>query len=172
MTHHIAFLADHPEYLDQVAFWQWDEWDRDMLGLSLEEVTTLVRECSLHKDRLDINFIALTDAGECVGTIELADNEFLPGYEGRSPFLGSLYVAPEWRGKGIARQLMRAAMHHAVTLGFPRVYLYTHTVPEAFIHEHGFTLCDTVSFDGHEWRVYDRVLSSSRDMPHANTEPS
>ena len=158
MTIRIAFLADHPEHIDRVAYWHWDEWDCDMLGLSLAEVTQLVRGCSLHKDRLDINLIALTAQNECVGTIELADNEFLPGYEDSKPWLGSLYVDLAWRQKGVALALATAALALAQQLKFPAVHVYTHTLPEALMVQNGFIAGGTIAFAKHDWRVYHKPL--------------
>lgn len=161
MSIRIAFLVDYPEHIPTVAYWQWDEWDRDMLGLSLKEVESLVRMCSLHKDALDVNLIALTEDDQCVGTIELADSEFLPGYEGVAPWIGSMYIHPDWRGAGIARKLWQAAFEHAKLMKFPKLYTFTHTLRDEILVREGFCTESTISFSGHEWRVYSKDLTQS-----------
>ena len=163
MNIRIAFLADHPEYLDQVAFWHWDEWDREMLGLSLEEVTQLVRECSLHKDQLDINLIALTEDNQCIGTIELADNEFLPGWEETKPWRGSLYVMPEWRNQGIGTKLKQAAKNAAANLNFEAIHVFISHSNDDYLIKEGFKYLDNVNFADENWHVYRADLVAAKN---------
>lgn len=49
----------------------------------------------------------------------------LNGHHNHSPWLASLYVAPEFRGHNAARQLVRAIEDHARRNGVERLHLYT-----------------------------------------------
>lgn len=41
------------------------------------------------------------------------------------PWLASVFVVPEWRGKGIASALVKRVEAEAAAHGFERIYLYT-----------------------------------------------
>jgi hypothetical protein len=102
-THTIAFLADHPQFVDKVGGWIWEEWDRAN-GWTREACVDLLRG-NLRRDRLDITLIAMDGAGDCIGCIEIMRDDWLEGFRHLSPWVGCFYVAPPHRRGSIALDL-------------------------------------------------------------------
>lgn len=125
----------------------------------------------LEWDGLDENadhFIALNEAGLALGTARLLN----------TGQIGRMAVLAEQRGKGIGRQLLEAAVSHAVTLGMPRVFLHAQRHAEAFYRKSGFvpTGAQTVEA-GIEHVEMDMILpipfepsAPSRGLPLINPE--
>ena len=58
--------------------------------------------------------VALLPSGEMIGIAELSIRTDLPGMEGRrTGYVEGLYLRPEFRGRGIARQLLQASRRWA-----------------------------------------------------------
>ncbi|HZX82699.1 MAG TPA: GNAT family N-acetyltransferase [Reyranella sp.] len=74
-------------------------------------------------DRVPIVLVALDDAGTLVGTASLLFDD-LDG-DPRNPWLASVFVPAERRGKGIASALVAAIEAVARRLGYPMLYLFT-----------------------------------------------
>jgi predicted N-acetyltransferase YhbS len=74
-------------------------------------------------DRVPIVLVALDAAATLVGTASLLFDD-LEG-DPRSPWLASLFVPAERRGKGIASALVAATEAAAKRLGYPTLYLFT-----------------------------------------------
>ena len=70
------------------------------------------------------NRLAAHEAGQAIGTASLRASD-LPGREELSPWLGGVYVAPAFRGRGIASALCRTVEERAAALGHDRLYLFT-----------------------------------------------
>jgi predicted N-acetyltransferase YhbS len=74
-------------------------------------------------DRVPIVLVARDDAGPLVGTASLLFDD-LEG-DPRNPWLASVFVPAEQRGKGIASALVVAVEDAARRLGYPTLYLFT-----------------------------------------------
>jgi predicted N-acetyltransferase YhbS len=74
-------------------------------------------------DRIPIVLVARDDAGRMVGTASLLFDD-LEG-DPRNPWLASVFVPAEQRGKGIASALVVAIEDAAMRLGYPQLYLFT-----------------------------------------------
>jgi putative acetyltransferase len=118
----IAHLFEHPEHVDTVAHWIYEEWWKDRPGHTVETMAARLREA---KDRngVPLSLVAL-QAGEPVGTVNLVDNdnEERPDLK---PWLAALLVRPEHRGCGVGSALVRSLAAEAGRLGIPRMYLGT-----------------------------------------------
>jgi predicted N-acetyltransferase YhbS len=122
----VSTITIHPmvEYASEVpriAAWFFEEW-RSLYG---EETQASVRqriEGWLTKNQIPTALVAVSE-GQVVGTVVLKDRE-LQQFS-FSPWLAGLFVAPEFRRKGIGALLVRAAESVASSLGVQRLYLYT-----------------------------------------------
>ena len=101
----IVPLVERPELVDQVAAWGFAEWGHLNPGQTLQSRTARIRE-TMNIDRVPIVLVALDDAGAMVGTASLLFDD-LEG-DPRNPWLASVFVPAEHRGKGIASALVVA----------------------------------------------------------------
>jgi ribosomal protein S18 acetylase RimI-like enzyme len=88
----------------------------------------------------ELFWVAMLD-GELVGTL-------MTGYEGRRGWLNGLGVLPEFRKRGIARALVRAAEARLVAMGCAKVNLQVrghNTGVVDFYKNLGYDIDDTVS---------------------------
>ena len=71
-----------------------------------------------------MTFVALAPDGALAGSASLTADD-LASRPDLSPWLSSVYVAPEWRGRGLGSALARHVVARAAALGVPRLYLCT-----------------------------------------------
>ena len=69
-------------------------------------------------------------------------------------YLDSLAIYPEYRRRGIARQLLKRATKHAASLNLPAALLVDKGNPNAerLYHSVGFEYCNDAMWGGHEMR--------------------
>ena len=155
----IVSLCDHPEYIDIVADWTWNEFCKiDRPTVTLEQ--TREKLAAQNKDSIPHTYIALLD-GKPVGTIAYYANN-LQGSE-YTPWMGSLYVDPEMRGKSIARALILHIRKRAKSEGYDTLHLRTeHT--EKYYERLGWTFVEDAVDPAHnlKTKVYKTSLSGYR----------
>jgi len=157
-------LAAHPELVDVIARWHWNEWGGSEPG-SLEHWTENLRRGG--RDGIPITFIAL-ERGQPLGSVTLTEHD-MPGhigYENFGPWLAGAFVTPDARGRGIGAKLMRHAVEQAEAWGVPRLYLYTESASRFYEHL-GWTTLDETEYEG--GRV--TVMTLSTDLPFVQQVP-
>jgi predicted N-acetyltransferase YhbS len=123
MTTEIHHLLDHTHHIPTVAAWQQAEFGYLSPGGSVEQRAERLRSAS-DKARLPIALVAISgDDGGLVGSAAIAATTLT--HKHLTPWLSSVFVPPEQRGKGIASKLGLAAITEADRLGFERIYLFT-----------------------------------------------
>lgn len=118
----IKNIADHPELIETVARWQFEEWGHNHPG---DSVAARMAEIGAQTDpdRIPTTAVAL-DGDEPLGAASIVADDMAPHPE-LTPWLASVYVAPAARGRGVASALVRYIVAKAAALGVPRLYLYT-----------------------------------------------
>ena len=77
-------------------------------------------------------YVLLVDE-EVAGSVSLLQHDDIAEVRpDLSPWLASLLVVPKYRGRGYGRQLVVHCVEQTRKLGFPILYLYTHTHPEYY----------------------------------------
>ena len=150
----IVPLVERPELVDQVAAWGFAEWGPLNPGQTLQSRTARIRE-TMNSDRIPIVLVALDDAGPMVGTASLLFDD-LEG-DPRNPWLASVFVPAEHRGKGIASALVVAIEDAARRLGYGRLYLYT-TSAAALYAGLGWRALERREYRGEHIQVMDKAL--------------
>lgn len=140
----IVNIADHPEFIETVARWQWGEWGGDPTDSLTARIASLRDQTD--PDRIPTTYLALDD-GEALGAASLVEEDMSTHRE-LSPWLASVYVAPVARGRGVASALVRHAVAQAATMSVARLYLYT---PDAqgLYAKLGWQGIATENFEGH-----------------------
>jgi GNAT superfamily N-acetyltransferase len=150
----IHYLMEYPQYAPIVAFWNYREWH---IGKeTLDEIIARYRE-RLQKDRVPTTLIALEDTMP-VGSVSIKYND-LPERTDLNPWLASLFVLADYRGRDIGRGLLAAGEAAALATGVGRLYLFTHTAAGLYEKE-GWTFMESVAkADGIAEAIYYKDLS-------------
>jgi GNAT superfamily N-acetyltransferase len=118
----IENLANHPEWVALLARWHVAEWQWLNPGWTPEIAAAELRK-QTDPSRIPTTLVAMA-AGEPVGSVSLLAED-LAGWEHLTPWLASLYVRQECRGRGIGKQLVRYALTEAQRMHVAQMYLFT-----------------------------------------------
>jgi predicted N-acetyltransferase YhbS len=122
MSVRIEYLADHGDHLDQVAQWQYAQFGYLNPAGTLEHRRDRLRE-SLQRNQLPMALVALSDDGQLIGSASVLPTTLT--HKHLTPWLSSVYVPGDMRGKGIASALSLRAADEVARLGFEMLYLFT-----------------------------------------------
>lgn len=117
----IINLKEEPVILATLASWHQQEWSSFNPGESIEE-RILRMQPYLNEDFIPSTFIAKDNGLSGSAAIVSRDMETRPQL---SPWLASVYVLPEKRGRGIGTKLVLHVMAQAKREGIKTLYLFT-----------------------------------------------
>jgi len=118
----IVDLQDTPEFIPTIAAWHHAEWAVLNPGQTLEQrIERMGRYLS--DDVMPRMFVWVED-NQVLGTAAFVQSDMDTRPE-LSPWLASVYVKAESRGKGIAAALVQRVVSHAAAAGFPELFLFT-----------------------------------------------
>lgn len=160
MPYEIKYLADHLNHIDTVAKWYWDEWDQHE-EWDFSRSYQFVKNCC-NKNKLDIILIALNEAQDCIGTIQLRRKWGLGAEPPKNlkqytPWLGSLYVHPEYRNKKLGFELCSALEKAALDIGIKKCYAATSHLDSFFKFKNGVIVNET-HFANEDMRIFEFSL--------------
>jgi GNAT superfamily N-acetyltransferase len=152
----VSYLADVPDLAGQLIPGLLDHW-RPVVPEDTAEARAHRFRAHMNRDVLPIAWLA-HEAGQAAGTAALRASD-LPGREELSPWLGGVYVAPQFRGRGIASALCRAVEARAAALGYERLYLFT--LDQQALYQHlGWRPFERTSWRGRDADVMSKALAS------------
>ncbi len=115
-------LADKPEFLEQLATWNHNQWGYFRPNETIQFSRNLFTE-RLNRDHLPITYVALLN-GQPVGMFSLITDIYEMGYP-NTPMLNNVYVDKQHRKKGIGKAMVAHAEQVASELGFENIFLFT-----------------------------------------------
>lgn len=119
----IKFLAEVPFLVPVLAQWTYDSWSQYDPELTLDRaMESLIQR--FNREIVPLTLVAF-DGDTPVGMVSLKEQIRVPGYADKTPWLGSLYVIPTYKGQGVGKQLMQAIHAKADELGFENIYAFT-----------------------------------------------
>jgi len=154
----VDYLAHHPHFADELARWSWNEWRSiyEERGQTFEHALKNYRERT-NVDCLPLALVAL-DGGELIGTVSLKFNDLDTRPE-LDPWLGGVFVIPEWRGRGVATLLMQRAVEAAAKLGLTKLYLWTSSA-EGLYQKLGWQVVERSEYCGKDIVIMEICPSS------------
>ena len=111
-----------PDYLPQLAAWHQAQWSYLNPGESLHARIARM-QAYLNADFIPSTFVAVMD-GQLLGSAAIVAHDMDTRPE-LGPWLASVYVAPAYRRRGIARALIEYVIAQARQHGIDRLYLFT-----------------------------------------------
>jgi GNAT superfamily N-acetyltransferase len=119
----IEAIGRHPACIEPLARWHHQEWGALYDDWTLDAATA---ELVDHATRTSLpTTLLLMDGEDLLGSVSLLVED-APALQDRgSPWLGSLFVLPEARGRGGGRVLVEAAVAHAAREGVAVLRLFT-----------------------------------------------
>lgn len=118
----VEYLRDHASAIPTLARWHWNEWREVMPDWSREEAEDELRS---HGGRAGVPTTLVAVAGNgVVGSVSLVEVD-APEWTDLTPWLASLFVAPEYRSRGVASMLVAACIDDARSSGASRLHLFT-----------------------------------------------
>ena len=119
----ISILHEQLQYFKQVAQWHQEEWAHLNDGETLQEREVRMKNTFLNAEIMDTMFIGSVN-GELIGTAAIIQSD-MDTKPQLAPWLASVYVDVEKRGKGYGALLVKHAMNEAKQMGIYKLYLYT-----------------------------------------------
>jgi N-acetylglutamate synthase-like GNAT family acetyltransferase len=154
---HISYLIDNPEHIPQLSQWMFEEW-RSILTDETLQTRTEKFKTHMNRDKLPIAWIAHAN-GQVLGTAALRVHD-LPGREDLTPWLGGVFVGPDFRRQGVGTSLCAAVEDAARSLGTQTLYLFT-LDKQAWYSRLGWTLFDPCVFHGRRGDIMSKQLQAA-----------
>jgi GNAT superfamily N-acetyltransferase len=144
--------ADEPAF-DIIARWRYDAFFAEDGG-TFEESRDALRAWM---DGIGYETALLAEVdGQPAGSCLFVREEVDPQHD-LTPWLAALYVAPEFRKRGVASALIRAIEQHARDVGCEELYLYTVTA-ESLYARLGWIARDRFESNGEQFVLMARRL--------------
>ena len=118
----IEYLADNIALLPIIAHWHQEEWGYFNPGDSIEKRIAKLQK-HLGKKQIPTTFVSLL-GGNLLGFASLILHDMDTRMD-LSPWLSSMYVLPENRGRGIGSALVQRVIEEARELNVETLYLFT-----------------------------------------------
>ena len=145
---HFALLADRVDAIPIVAKWHFDEWGRFDPDSSYEKTCKIIAEWQ-NRDRAPLLLLAIENEN-IVGTAALKPHEMLSVFPDHTPWLGSVFVDPGYRGRGIASQLCGEIVALATSFGTPQLFLQTQRLDGGLYAPLGWRPIQQLNYHGQE----------------------
>ena len=136
---HILSMQEHPQLIAQAAQWFHDQW-----GIPLAAYQDSMAACVAAVDPVPQWYVAVVEDA-LIGGLGVIANDF-HNRPDLTPNLCALFVAPPWRGRGLAGRLLTTAVDDMKKRGMDTLYLLTdHT---SFYERYGWEYLCPVQGDG------------------------
>lgn len=150
-----SYLADSPELVPQIIRWWHSSW-ADRMGPDLARSEQQLRE-NLSVDSLPLHIVAFVD-GEAAGSAALKEQELGSLYPDRQNWLGSVFVAEAFRGRGIASALSRQVIVLAKARLMRRLHLQTTSLDGGLYARLGWQPVERFEYRGEQTLLMQRPL--------------
>jgi N-acetylglutamate synthase-like GNAT family acetyltransferase len=119
----IDYLARHPEWIPIIAEWSYSAWHKYDPTLTVERSLRSINK-RLNTDQIPLTLVAIHN-NRPIATASLKESVPVSNVPGNKVWLGSLYVEPNYRNKGIGSKMLKSIYNEAIRLGQNEIYLFS-----------------------------------------------
>lgn len=126
------FLADKPEYIEEMANIFYNEWQSTYHAFGLHSLQDVIQDMkdnhACNYNQIPLLLIALDKNSQklvATAALEKCDVPTNSPYSNTTPWLACVYTKVEHRGKGIATFLVKQLLESAKQLNYTHVWLWT-----------------------------------------------
>ena len=140
--------ADHPEAIDEIAPWHWDEWGAADPAGSLEAWAAGLRKRT-NRSGIPMTLVALSEVGVPIGSATITEHDMPDRADLRhlAPWIAGTFVVASERGKGVGTALIQRAVAEATRIGVRNLFLYTSSARD-FYSRLGWTVLRDDFYEG------------------------
>ena len=142
----IGYLADHRDHIPRLAEWLHAQWGYLHENDSVERRAARL-ESRATRGGIPVTFVAV-EGEALLGSASLVQDDLETRPE-LAPWLASVFVAPEHRGRGVASALVRRVVDEARNSEVSRLYLWT-TDQERLYARLGWEPVERLRFQGED----------------------
>lgn len=143
----VRCLRDFPELAEKAARWFSDKW-----GIPADAYLESIRDGIARKTEIPQWYVVVDEGQGIAAGSGVIENDFHDRKE-LTPNVCALWVEPQYRNRGLARQLLNDIRRDMLEMGFPTLYLVTDL--EDFYEKCGWRFLTTVTGDdGNPIRMY------------------
>ena len=147
-------LMQRPDAISQLAQWHFQEWRHLFPHRTAQDFANELAEC-LHQSEmsetelpLPQSWVLVSESGEICGSVSLLLADMTTNRQ-LSPWLANVFIAPQYRGQGFGRAVVKAAMEKAFSRQLTQLFLFTPD-QQAFYEQLGWQLLHQECYEG-EW---------------------
>jgi GNAT superfamily N-acetyltransferase len=159
MSLSFEYLAERGEAVPQICRWWFEEWGHLRPGDTLEALTERVRGL-VSRERLPIQMVALWES-RVVGVASLKLHELFERYPEKNFWLGDVFVAPEFRGRGIGSALAMKIVQLAKSRGIEALHLQTKDLSGGLYARLGWQKIEQISLPSYDVVVMVKSLAGA-----------
>lgn len=152
----LGYLGDHEEVLPTVARWYHDEWGHTAHARTVESTQARLR-ANLNRDTIPFSLVAML-GDVLIGSAELKYREMEDMFPEKEHWLGGVYIAPSYRGQGIASTIVEEIASQAPRYGVETLWLQTERLDGGLYTKLGWNPWRQVNNHGIEVLVMERAL--------------
>ena len=151
----IEYLADHPEFIPELAALHFAEWSYLNPGESLEGKAEYLRD-NCGRNGVP-TFVIAIEGTRLIGSASLIAQD-MDDRPDLTPWLADVFVKPEYRGQGVATSLIQRIEAEAKYAGIRKLYLYTPDAADLY-RRLGWNTVETCMYKG-----VDVVIMAKRQV--------
>ena len=129
-------LSEKPEFAETCAAWSFGEWGCYVEGSSLEKTLQAYKKRASKDESIPRTWVGMIGS-KMVATTSIVECDH-NDHKDLTPWLASVFVHPEFRGKGYASALIKNTHNEVKKMGVEKFYLFTPDAAELYA-KHGWT---------------------------------
>jgi GNAT superfamily N-acetyltransferase len=137
------YLVDRQDAIPIVARWYFEEWGQTVPGNSIRQTIDRISG-KLNRDKAPLHILAVEDE-KVLGVAQFKTYE-MDIYPDKKFWLGSLFVSPVFRGKGVGSALANKIAITAEGFGVEELYLQTEALDGGLYRHIGWHLIETIVY--------------------------